>query len=91
LFTQFHESPTAYLDFKEILPWSLCDTEYSDDTGCFELEDILDVDSLLKSAMPSDASQLMEQNICRNKKEGKAGRKRNETYMCLEFVDRLWE
>jgi hypothetical protein len=75
LFTQFHESPTAYLDFKEILPWSLCDTEYSNDTGCFEFQDILNVDSLFNSAMPSEASQLMKQKSAgirrRGRKEGR--------------------
>jgi hypothetical protein len=37
----------AYLDFEKILPWSLSDTEYSDDTRRLELEDILYVDSLI--------------------------------------------
>jgi hypothetical protein len=37
----------AYLDFEKILPWSLSDTEYSDDTGCLELQDVLYIDSLV--------------------------------------------
>jgi hypothetical protein len=37
----------AYLDFEKILPWSLSDTEYSDDTRRFEFEDVLNVDTLL--------------------------------------------
>ena len=36
----------AYLDLEQIFPRRLSDTEYSDDTRCFELSDILHVDTL---------------------------------------------
>jgi len=36
----------ADLDFEQILPWCLGNTEHRDDTRSFQLEDILDVDSL---------------------------------------------
>jgi hypothetical protein len=36
----------ADLDFEQILPWCLGNTEYRDNTRSFQLEDILDVDSL---------------------------------------------
>jgi len=36
----------ADLDFEQILPWCLGNTEYRHDARSFQLEDILDVDSL---------------------------------------------
>ena len=40
------EGRKTHFDFEKILPRSLGDTEYSDDTRRFELGDILHVDSL---------------------------------------------
>lgn len=37
----------AHLDFEQILPRRLRDTEHGDDTGSFELDDVLDIDALL--------------------------------------------
>lgn len=69
----------AYLDFEKVFSWSLSDTEYGDDTGRLELEDVLDVDSL-----------SYDQLLCLLAAKFTADTGgREDTHMGLKFVDRL--